>query len=54
MDKIKEVEIDIVNLIEDDFPEMVKTIRSNEKLSQDQIDKFLNKATETVSKYKTI
>ncbi len=54
LDRIKEVEADIVNLIEDDFPEMVKKIRDNEKLSQDQIDKFLTKATETVSKYKTI
>lgn len=54
LDRIKEIENDIVDLMENNFPEIVETIRNNEKLSQVQIDKFLTKAAETVSKYKTI
>ena len=54
LDKINEVEKDIVQLMENHFGDLVKTIRSNNELSEGQINRFIEKAKETVAKYKTI
>lgn len=54
LDKIKEVEAEIIELMENNFQNIVTTIKTNEKLSQEQIDNFLEKAKETVGKYKSI
>ena len=54
LSKIQEVQDEVVALMEEDFVDMVKTIRSNEKLSEDQIKNFISKATETVKKYKNV
>ena len=54
LNKIQEVQDEVVALMEEDFVDMVKTIRSNEKLSEDQIKNFIAKATETVKKYKNV
>lgn len=52
LDKIKRVEVDIISLMENKFPDIVNTIRANEKLSKEQIDEFLKSATDIVSTYK--
>ena len=54
LDKINEVEKDIVELMENHFGDLVKTIRSNNELSEGQINRFIEKAKEAVAKYKTI
>jgi len=54
LDKIKDVETDIIRLMENNFPDMVKVIKDNEKLSQEQMDQFLVSAKGLVEKYKNI
>lgn len=51
---IKELEEKIVVLMETSFPDIVKTIHNDEKLSQDQIDRFLDKVRFVVDKYRTM
>ena len=40
--------------MEEEFTDIVKTIRSNNKLSEEQIKNFINKADEVVDKYRNI
>lgn len=54
LEKIKDIEMDIVRLIENKFPDMVNTIRSNQKLSDEQIAKFLEESKEVVAKYRVM
>lgn len=53
LDKIHEVEDEIVKLMENNFSDMVNTIRSNTKLSQEQITQFLEAANKIAEKYRS-
>ncbi|HSQ97262.1 MAG TPA: F0F1 ATP synthase subunit alpha [Rickettsiales bacterium] len=52
LEKIASVEKEVVNLMKEKFPDLVNTIRKNEKLSDVQINTFLESAKEIVEKYK--
>lgn len=53
-DKIKKAERDIVNLMQNDFQDIVKIIKNNNTISQENMNKFLEKAKEVVEKYKNM
>lgn len=52
LDKINKIQTEIVYLMENKFPDIINTIKSNEKLSKVQIDSFLEKAKEIAKKFK--
>ncbi len=52
LEKIHSIEEKIANLLEKEFPDIVHTIKNNEKLSETQIKAFLNKAKELIEEYR--
>ena len=54
LSKIADAQKDVISLMEKEFTDIVKTIRSNNKLSEEQIKNFINKADEVVDKYRNI
>lgn len=53
LEQVNVVEKEIVDLMQHKFPDLVHTIRNNEKLSEVQMNIFLEKAKEIVEKYKS-
>ncbi len=54
LENVKEAEKEVIRLMQDNCKKMVEVIRANKKLSDDQIKEFLEKATNTLNRFKPL